>query len=247
MSEALRWVGLEGFVLVLVSAPSARAMATLHGVERALLADVCLGSALRVFLGWKGDPRVGWAVVLCNHPDADHAMAASQLLRGVYESVAATTTGAVLNLENIAQEENVKDAKRQALFPAQRGQAFYIRLFRDLGIWRGPRGATVGQPEGPEWRFCIVEADAGVGDVLELVVESLQAGDIQPAIGNDGAPAAFWIGAVTLGGAESPSNAARHRRIQDLIQQASAFAVGRARELRRQGSVLLSEHVAGSR
>ena len=124
--------------------------------------------AFRSFLSWKAG-GVGSSVLLTNHPDMEVAASASPLLQRVMKQVELGHAATMLNLEAPTPDEIARDSSNgRQIVTSQKGRLFYKRVLATWGIQ-----TALGVP----WYFVLLEPDAGVGDLMELVAEMLQTMD----------------------------------------------------------------------
>ena len=161
---ALRAAGRSGVVILLFSGIPSGIGASLAS-EKSLLSGVNLETiwSTRLFLSWKESNAPGTAVLLANiNKDEDNL---SPLVRRILASDCVSVTGALFNLPRPDKKEMVIGKERRHLCPQQKGRAFYKVFMYEVGI------LTEHHVSGSDAiDFCVVEADGGVGELLEYVI-----------------------------------------------------------------------------
>ena len=181
VARAVAVTGRTGLVLLLISQPETSG---LHHLEARLLKNINVEEVLiiKVFMQWRSTPvRIGWAVLLCSHADKGSAASAGPLLGRVMASEVVNHTGALLNLTPVVAAERVSDTHRHMLLAEQRGRAFYTRVVQEIGIATPMMIAGV-QP----FDYVTCEVDAGVGDLLNIMIDAQE--NKTPAKG------VLWVG-----------------------------------------------------
>lgn len=221
LAAALRLVGSAGCVMIMGSAQNLSESCTLQAKEQSMLKmiDPHQTTIVRVFMAWSpGSGLVGWLTFICNHAAVDAAKEdGGGLLRKVLSSTA-LKNGIIGGLPVLPAEECSKDKDFRVLLPAQRGAACYEMIFQSLDITLGSKGCC-----------CILEADAGVGDLMQVVLGKLDSSDDAPTT------TTRWIGSISPQ-ADARSNSARHRHVQTMLDEATKTSIRHARKLRRRES-----------
>ena len=163
ITAALRAAGRTGVVILIFCCTPPNIGASIAS-EKSLLSGIDLETiwSTRLFLTWKEFQGIGSAVLLANQ-DEDNL---SPLLRRVLASDSVSSTGALYNLPRAGRSEMVIGNQRRHLLPSQKGRAFYEMFLRGVGI------LTADHVSGSDAiDVCFVEADGGVGELLEFVIE----------------------------------------------------------------------------
>ena len=160
---ALRAAGRTGVVIIIFCGTPSSIGANIAS-EKSLLSGVDLDTIwiTRLFLTWRESSGIGTAVLLANKDDDN----LSPLLRRVLASDSVSSTGCLLNLPRAGKSEMVIGPQRRHLLSSQKGRAFYENFLSGVGI------LTADHVSGSDaMDFCVVEADGGVGELLEFVID----------------------------------------------------------------------------
>ena len=168
MQTALNMTGDKGMVL-LSSADNVADSLSMNACEQSMLKSIDCehASVARLYLSWEAG-QTGWLTIVLNHTDLDRLQQeGSPLLKRLISSLKCHKSVAITCLQPASAEEIVRDSsdKGRAMFPAQRGHALYKRLFERLGITQPGMSQA--------WDFTMVEADAGVGELMPMAAAAL--------------------------------------------------------------------------
>ena len=173
---------------------------------------------LKVFLT-RADGAVGWLTIITGHANIDAAKVASPLLRRLIAHL--THAHGLIKLPSLIPDEVVKDEndRNRMLMPTQLGKSTYKSLFVSMGIV---------QPLAP-WDFCIVEADAGVGDLLDLAGDSYMS---EPLGQRPDSQCPLWAGLMAID-PDCRSNARRQKACDERAESLKQRLAQKRRDARR--------------